>query len=154
MAHIEVLHPSVRLVLEAAPNGAPLVVRLFHILPVYPRLRLQVAHVVEQLLRETQVTADAIAASLGMAGDDENRVAAGIDYALQQISTNGHCCIPEQPLIDRTAKLLRVDPLRVGEVLKKQLKLQRLAVESVGGTTLIYSPYLYRAEKKGARKLL
>lgn len=99
-------------------------------------------------------TADAIAASLGMAGDDENRVAAGIDYALQQISTNGHCCIPEQPLIDRTAKLLRVDPLRVGEVLKKQLKLQRLAVESVGGTTLIYSPYLYRAEKKVARKLL
>ncbi|SDP77745.1 exodeoxyribonuclease V alpha subunit [Selenomonas ruminantium] len=99
-------------------------------------------------------TADAIAASLGMAGDDESRVAAGIDYALQQISTGGHCCIPEEPLIERTAKLLRVDPLRVGEVLKKQLKLQRLAVESVGGTTLIYSPYLYRAEKKVARKLL
>ena len=99
-------------------------------------------------------TADAIAASLGMAGDDENRIAAGIDYALQQISLNGHCCIPEEPLIQRTAKLLRVDGLSVAEVLQKQLKKQRLSVESLGGETLIYSPYLYRAEQKVARKLL
>ena len=82
-------------------------------------------------------TADAIAASLGMAGDDENRIAAGIDYALQQISLSGHCCIPEEPLIQRTAKLLRVDGLSVAEVLKKQLQKQRLAVESLGGQTLI-----------------
>jgi exodeoxyribonuclease V alpha subunit len=99
-------------------------------------------------------TADAIAASLGMTRDDEGRVAAGIDYALQQISLNGHCCIPEEPLTDRTAKLLQVDRESVRTVLKKQLQLKRLSVETVGSQSLIYPPYLYRAEQKVARKLL
>ena len=99
-------------------------------------------------------TADAIAASLGMTRDDEGRVAAGIDYALQQISLNGHCCIPEEPLTDRTAKLLQVDHETVRMVLKKQLQLKRLSVETIGSQALIYPPYLYRAEQKVARKLL
>ena len=111
-----------------------------------------------QLAQEVEgigfATADAIAASLGMTRDDEGRVAAGIDYALQQISLNGHCCIPEEPLVGKAAKLLQVEPETVRRVLKKQLELQRLAVEYVGAETLIYPPYLYRAEKKVARKLL
>ena len=111
-----------------------------------------------QLAQEVEgigfATADAIASSLGMTRDDENRVAAGIDYALQQISLNGHCCIPEEPLIDRTARLLQVDHETVRMVLKQQLERKRLAVETVGAQVLIYPPYLYRAEQKVARKLL
>lgn len=99
-------------------------------------------------------TADAIAASLGMTRDNEDRVAAGIDYALQQISLNGHCCIPEGSLVEKAAKLLQVDRDSVRKVLKKQLDMQRLSVEYVGADALIYPPYLYRAEKKVARKLL
>ena len=99
-------------------------------------------------------TADAIAASLGMTRDNEARVAAGIDYALQQISLNGHCCIPEGPLADKAARLLQTDRETVRAVLKKQLKTNRLSVEHAGAETLIYPPYLYRAEKKAARKLL
>lgn len=100
------------------------------------------------------MTADTIAASVGITGADEDRIAAGIDYTLQQIAANGHCCMPEQPLADRAAKLLRVNPVDVYTVLRKQLKRKRLFTETVGGTTLIYPPYLYQAECKTARKIL
>ena len=89
-----------------------------------------------------------------MTKDNASRIAAGIDYALQQIALNGHCCIPDEPLVERTAKLLRVETATVREVLKQQIQKQNLAVEYVGSNTLIYPNYLYRAEQKVARKLL
>lgn len=98
-------------------------------------------------------TADAIATSLGLASDDRARVAAGIEFALTQIALNGHCCIPEGPLATKAASLLRVDIAIVRDVMKKELKLRHLAAEYVGGETLIYPPYLYRAEQKVANKL-
>lgn len=113
-----------------------------------------------RLAREVEgigfATADAIAGSLGMEKDDAGRVASGIDYALQNISLSGHCCVPEDPLVDRSAKLLQVGRERVREVLKVQLQRQALAVEYVNGGTepLIYPPYLYQAEVKAAKKLL
>lgn len=111
-----------------------------------------------QLAQEVEgigfATADTIAASLGLPRDHEQRVMAGIDYALQQISLAGHCCIPEAPLVDRASRLLSVDRGRVREVLQRELQAQRLLVEEARGETLIYPPYLYRAEIKTARKLL
>lgn len=98
--------------------------------------------------------ADTIAGSLGIERDDPARLAAGVDYALTQISLSGHCCIPEVPLAQRAARLLQVTPEAVLAVMKKQLAMQRLAAESVGGQTLIYPPYLYRAETRTAELLL
>ncbi len=99
-------------------------------------------------------TADAIASGVGIEREDAKRIAAGIDYALLQISLSGHCCIPEEPLIERTAKLLYVPREDVREVLGRQLKMERLAMESSGGRILIYPPYLYQAEKQTAEMLL
>lgn len=100
------------------------------------------------------LTADAIASRIGVEKDDEARISAGIDYALQQISLSGHCCIPEGPLVERAAKLLQVEGETIREVVGRQLSRNRLAAESRGGDTLIYPPYLYVAEKKTAEKLL
>jgi len=111
-----------------------------------------------QLAQEVEgigfLTADSIAASIGVEKNDGARVAAGIDYALQQISLSGHCCIPDGALVERAAKLLQVDAENVRKVLKKQLSLNRLAVEYMGGKNLIYPSWLYVAEKKTAEKLL
>ncbi len=100
------------------------------------------------------LTADAIAASNGMQRDDEARVAAGIEYALHQISLSGHCCIPEGALAEQAAKLLRVEIGTVREVMRHQMEANRLAAEYLGGETLVYPPYLYMAERKTADKLL
>ena len=99
-------------------------------------------------------TADAIARGSGIAAEDTARIAAGLDYALLQIAGSGHCCIPEQPLIERTSKLLNVPHEAVAEVLKEQLRLERLSQESLGSSLLIYPQYLYIAEKKTADSLL
>lgn len=111
-----------------------------------------------QLAQEVEgigfATADTIAASLGLPKDHEQRVMAGIDSALQQIALAGHCCIPAGPLVERASRLLTVDRERVREVLRRELQAQRLIVEEARGETLIYPPYLYRAEIKTARKLL
>lgn len=92
------------------------------------------------------VIADSIAMSLG--------IAAGIDFALQKIAQQGHCCIPEAALEKQASDLLKVEQASVRKVLQDLLQDKQLAVEYVGSETLIYPPYLYRAEIKAARKLL
>ena len=99
-------------------------------------------------------TADTIANGLGIGRDDDARIAAGIDYALLQISLTGHCCVPEQTLIERTARLLAVNHEAVSNVLRKQLEMDRLCTETMGGVVLIYPQYLYQAEKQTAEYLL
>lgn len=99
-------------------------------------------------------TADTIAASIGYEKEDASRIAAGIDYTLLQIAQNGHCCIPEQPLADKAAKILQVSSGQVLDVLREELAADRVIAEDLGQGPLIYSPQLYRAEKKTADKLL
>lgn len=98
--------------------------------------------------------ADTIASSLGIAPDNRYRIAAGIDFALQEVAQKGNCCLPEEKLGELAAKLLGLDKEVVRKVLKSLLSEQKLAVEYVGADTLIYPQYLYRAEVKAARKLL
>ncbi|WP_278831102.1 SF1B family DNA helicase RecD2 [Mitsuokella multacida] len=100
------------------------------------------------------VIADSIAMSLGIAADDRSRIAAGIDFALQKIAQQGHCCIPEAALEKQASDLLKVEQASVRKVLQDLLQDKQLAVEYVGSETLIYPHYLYRAEIKAARKLL
>ena len=111
-----------------------------------------------QLAQEVEgigfLTADAIAAGTGIQKDDAERIAAGIDYALQQVSLSGHCCIPEDALAKRAEKLLQVDGGSIREVMRNQLSRNRLAAEYMGGEVLMYPPHLYVAEKKTAEKLL
>ncbi|MDY6269109.1 MAG: ATP-dependent RecD-like DNA helicase [Selenomonadaceae bacterium] len=99
-------------------------------------------------------TADAIAHSIGIEKSDPARIAAGLDYTLLQIATNGHCCIPDGPLAERASQTLGVPTPAVRDVLKKSLETGALASEDLGGQTLVYPPSLYRAEKETAEKLL
>ena len=99
-------------------------------------------------------TADAIAHSIGIEREAPARIAAGIDYTLLQIATNGHCCIPDGPLAERAAQTLGVPVPAVHDVLQKELESGALASEYLGGEILVYPPYLYQAEKETAEKLL
>ena len=62
------------------------------------------------LAREMQgvgfLTADAIAMNLGLRPDAPQRLQAGIYYALEQASTEGHCFLDEQTTADRSRALL------------------------------------------------
>lgn len=100
------------------------------------------------------LTADKLAFNLGIQREDKRRIISGIDYALMQLCNNGHCCIPEMALVDKTAKILQVNNQIIFTILKERIDIGSLNTEVVGGETLIYPPYLYYAEKKVATRLL
>lgn len=100
------------------------------------------------------LTADKLAFNLGIQREDKRRIISGIDYALMQLCNNGHCCIPEMTLVDKTAKILQVNNQIIFTILKERIDNGSLNTEVVGGETLIYPPYLYYAEKKVAMRLL
>jgi len=52
--------------------------------------------------------ADSIARELGFSNDSRARVEAGVVYALQQLSDDGHVCFPYEPLIERCREILGV----------------------------------------------
>ncbi len=56
------------------------------------------------------LTADKIAQSLGIPADSPQRVAAGVAYALNQATDNGHVFLPVSELLDEAARLLDVEP--------------------------------------------
>lgn len=100
------------------------------------------------------LTADKLAFNLGIQRENKRRIISGIDYALMQLCNNGHCCIPEMALVDKTAKILQVNNQIIFTILKERIDNGSLNTEVVGGETLIYPPYLYYAEKKVAMRLL
>jgi len=99
-------------------------------------------------------TADQIAMSLGIERNHGERLTAGIDFALLQISQAGHCCVPEDILVKEAAKLLLVEPAEVALHMSELISDNRLCVEDFHGMTLVYPRYLYYAEKRVAERLL
>jgi exodeoxyribonuclease V alpha subunit len=99
-------------------------------------------------------TADQIAMSLGLERDHEERIAAGIDFALLQISQGGHCCVPEDILVQEAAKLLLIEPINVARRVSQLIQDDSLCVEDFHGMTLVYPRHLYYAEKRVAERLL
>ncbi len=53
-------------------------------------------------------TADTIAKSVGIPHDSEQRVKAGLQFALSEASESGHCYLPEEDLVAAAAELLGV----------------------------------------------
>ena len=99
------------------------------------------------------ITADTIAIAAGWEKNSSARIAAGLSYELTQISSGGHCCIPEGMLADRAAQRLGVTRSEVMEVIGREVKMSRLYAVDEMGERLIYAPQLYKAEEETARLL-
>ena len=99
-------------------------------------------------------TSDAIAAGIGMQPDDPIRVSAALEFQLQRISLSGHCCVPENLLVDEVERALGINRDTIWEVLKQDLATGVLNQEVVGDNILVYPEYLYQAEVETAEHLL
>lgn len=99
-------------------------------------------------------TADRMALAMGFERDSKERLTAGISYALSQAASAGHTCVPENLLIQETAKALAVVTENVKYVFSDLLQRDLLRTENVGGLRLIYPEYLYRAEVAVAKRLI
>lgn len=99
-------------------------------------------------------TADRIAMAMGVPRDSEERLIAGLSYAITQSGTVGHTCVPEEMLVRETAKALMVETEAVQSVFNSLMQRNLLRTEEMGGLRLVYAEYLYRAEVQTAKRLL
>ena len=60
------------------------------------------------------LTADKIARAMGIPEDAPERVAAGVAYALNEASEDGHVFLPTSELVKLTAELLKAPPTAIG----------------------------------------
>ena len=96
-------------------------------------------------------TADEIAKRVGIREDSDFRIRSGILYTLLNASAEGHTCIPEQMLLNRTVELLGVPPESVERHvsdLSIDRKLIRKALPDSRGqeTVFVYAASYYYAE--------
>ena len=98
--------------------------------------------------------ADAMAHSLGFAGDNLDRVMSGIDYILSSgAMQNGHVCLPRAELVKSSSQLLGISEDRADEGISELLRQEKLKYRLLDGEQMIYSRYFYDAEKYVAKKL-
>lgn len=96
------------------------------------------------------LTADRIAADLGIAKNSLIRLSAGVVYSLEQLEQDGHTCYPRQPLIDKAADLLQVEVKETESGLERALVNGQIVVDKKLNTEtdepMVYHRRLYIAE--------
>ncbi len=106
------------------------------------------------------LTADKIARDLGLPPDSPHRMAAGVVYALNEATNDGHVFLPRHELVEKAVGLLRIDDAGGMEGAIDRLDASgEVMIDPVpsGDATLeleaVYLPPLYYAEVGVARQL-
>src|SRR6478752_6933999 len=76
-------------------------------------------------------TADTIAQAVGIPHDSPQRVKAGLQFTLSEATSDGHCFLPEQDLINQAIKILQVDTGLVIDCLADLVTEQGVVRESI-----------------------
>ena len=97
--------------------------------------------------------ADAIAAQLQMDLGSSFRISAGLFYALRHNASNGHTCLPEDKLVESTARFIKIEPDRVRSELQELLEQEEMRSRTFDGVKYIYLPDLLAAEEDIAARL-
>ena len=98
--------------------------------------------------------ADHMAISLGMEGDDPQRVEAGLLFELRHNANNGHTFLPQRKLVMATVQLLNLEEGEGVEDCLEALLEQGLVVqETMAGEKAVYLAELYEAECYTAQRL-
>ncbi len=98
-------------------------------------------------------SADQIAQKLGIPRDSLLRASAGLGHALLEATGHGHCALPEQLLLEEAGKLLVVESGIVEAALERSLSNREVVREEIEGQSLIFLPYLKRAEETIAARI-
>jgi exodeoxyribonuclease V alpha subunit len=100
-------------------------------------------------------TADAIAAKLGVEKTSPQRLRAGVSFALQTATDEGHCGLPVEMLITLAEKLLEVDAALIRTAVAEELRRgEEVLSETVGGEPCVFLKGLHGAEKVIAERLI
>ncbi len=89
---------------------------------------------------------DAFALEIGLDGDDERRVDAGVLFELSHNLSNGHVFLPSDKLIDATSQMLGLSRQTVCAAIPRLEEGKRLVVATLGQRRVCYLPEFYEAE--------
>ena len=98
-------------------------------------------------------TADAIAMKLGMTREAPQRVRAGISFALQEATDEGHCGLPVEELVKLATTLLEVDEGVICTALSAELADGEVVADSIENKPCVFLRGLYVAERGIADRL-
>jgi exodeoxyribonuclease V alpha subunit len=99
------------------------------------------------------LTADGIAAKVGIEKDAQIRLRAGVTYALAEALDQGHCGLPATELVNTATRLLESAPDRVSEALDLELAARNVVRDTVAGESCIFLAGLHAAERLIAERL-
>ncbi len=104
-------------------------------------------------------TADQIAQNLGVAVDSEERLQAGLIYALQSATEDGHCYLPLPEMIAQATELLQIGEFpdiheRLKAAARSLVRAEQIKAERITDTEVAcWSPSLWQCEVALARTL-
>ncbi|WP_046867161.1 SF1B family DNA helicase RecD2 [Microvirga massiliensis] len=100
-------------------------------------------------------TADAIAAKLGMEKTAPQRLRAGVSFALQTATDEGHCALPVALLTTLAQRLLEVDTQLIEAAIAEELQRgEAVIADTIGDERCIFLKGLHGSERVIAERLL
>ncbi len=100
------------------------------------------------------LSADRIAQQLGVGRDSLLRAKAGLAHVLLELTADGHCGWPREPLLERAAEVLEIPRARVAEALEQCLAEGRLVTRAApGGVPIVLLPGLDADERTVAARI-
>lgn len=98
-------------------------------------------------------TADAMAMKMGMTREAPQRVRAGVSFALQEATDDGHCGLPVDNLVTLATKLLDVNKTIVRAALDHELASGEVVGDTIGGEPCVFLRGLHLAERGVADRI-
>ena len=109
---------------------------------------------VDELYGVGFISADKIALALGIERDSDQRLQAGLEFALKEASNDGHTYLPADVLLARSQKLLGIERQeKLIDSITRAISEGRIISERVNNQDLIYSKLLHEAETSVAYEL-
>ncbi len=98
-------------------------------------------------------TADEIAERIGIHSDSDYRIKSGLLYVLQQVSMEGHTCLPREQLLARASELLKVEKEAIEVQMMNLCMDRKLVIKEIRGQAMVYYSRYYYMELNTARML-
>lgn len=99
-------------------------------------------------------TADEVAYKLGIPRDSAYRACAGLRHVLLEATQDGHCALPGAGLLAKAVQLLEIAEPVVEHALSQMVTKGDFIFELIGTTDLVFLPYLARAEREIAQRIV
>jgi exodeoxyribonuclease V alpha subunit len=99
------------------------------------------------------LSADRLAASLGIGKETDMRIEAGVRHVLDEAGGQGHVYLPREKLAQDASLRLEVDATLVEPAIDRLARRGEIAIEHAGDHVAVYETGLLRAERSAAKGL-